>query len=252
MLPKNNTLETTALPLQAAPAVFTVDPMLPRTLEPEVMDTLDEAVDYDSMDHSEVNRLFADDFLVVASSRFSNGEIGSILDVGTGTAQIPIEICRRRKDIKITAIDLAGHMLQLAQRNVIKAGVTAQVKLEHVDAKVLPWPNAAFDAVISNSIIHHIPEPRQAFREMVRVLRPGGVLFIRDLMRPADREALDSIVARYAGDANDHQRQMFRDSLHAALTLEEVRRLLEDAGLPVAWVKQTSDRHWTISGAKGE
>src|SRR5262245_36565304 len=188
--------------------------MLPRILEPEVMDSLAEAVDYDSMDHAGVNRLFAEDFLTVAPDRLAGRATCRVLDVGTGTAQIPIEICRRRNDLRVTAIDLAAHMLQIAQRNVIAAGMTAQIKLEQIDAKGLPYGDAEFEAVISNSIVHHIPEPSLAFREMVRVVRQGGSLFVRDLLRPPDMQTLERLVAVYAGDANEHQRQMFHDSLH--------------------------------------
>ncbi len=224
--------------------------MLARTLEPEVMDSAAEAADYDSMDHADVNRLFADDFLAVAPICPPGHATVQVLDVGAGTAQIPMEIARRRNDLSITAVDLAAHMLQLGQRNIVRAGLTARIKLEQFDAKALPYVDGAYAAVISNSIIHHIPEPRTAFREMVRVLCPGGVLFVRDLLRPADRETLEKLVEQYAGEANDHQRQMFRDSLYAALTLQEVCELLDDAGLPVGWARQTSDRHWTIAGYK--
>jgi len=221
--------------------------MLPRILEPEVMDSAVEAVDYDSMDHTQVNRLFADDFLELVPVPAADRTF-CVLDVGTGTAQIPIEICRRRIDFRLTAIDLAGHMLQLAQRNVIREGLSARIRLEQIDAKSLPFPANAFDAVISNSIIHHIPEPQLVFREMLRVVRSGGQLFVRDLVRPQNLESLERLVAAYAGQANDHQRQMFGDSLHAALSLGEVGEILRDAGLPAGWARQTSDRHWTIAG----
>src|SRR5262245_55878627 len=224
--------------------------MLARKLEPEVMDTLDEAVDYDSMDHAAVNRLFADDFLAVAPDRLPGKATCLVLDVGTGTAQIPIELAPRRNDLRITAIDLAAHMLQVAQRNVIRAGLTTHIRLEQVDAKALPWTDGAFDAVISNSIIHQIPEPRPAFQEMVRVLRAGGTLFVRDLLRPPDLPTLERLVATHAGEANVHQQQMFHDSLHAALSLEEVRDLVRKSGLPAEWVEQSSDRHWTIAGRR--
>ncbi len=224
--------------------------MLPRILEAEAMDSQEEAVDYDHMDHSAVNRLFANDFLALAPSRLPGAATCRVLDVGTGTAQIPIELAPRRNDLRITAIDLAGHMLQVAQRNVIQAGLTPQIKLEQVDAKALPYADAMFDAVVSNSIIHHLPDPRIAFREMVRVLRKGGALFVRDLLRPPDRETLERLVGTYAGEANEHQRQMFGDSLHAALSLDEVRGLLADVDLPRDWARQTSDRHWTIAGMR--
>jgi SAM-dependent methyltransferase len=103
--------------------------MLDRVLEPEVMDTADEARDYDSMDHSQVNRAFAADFL--AASPILN----PILDVGTGTAQIPIKLCRQCPHAKTVAIDLADHMLALARANVERAGLASRIAIEKADAK---------------------------------------------------------------------------------------------------------------------
>src|SRR5262245_12371753 len=185
--------------------------MLTRVLEPEVMDTPEEARDYDAMDHAEVNRVFVADFRVVWDGA------GPILDVGTGTAQIPIELCRQAPAAEVVAIDLADHMLQVARANVRRAGLDQRIRLELVDAKGLPYADGSFGALISNSIIHHIPEPGHVLAEMVRVVRPGGTLFVRDLLRPETEARLRELVASYARDANAHQQQMFADSLHAAL-----------------------------------
>jgi ubiquinone/menaquinone biosynthesis C-methylase UbiE len=100
---------------------------------------------------------------------------------------------------------------------------------------------------MSNSIVHHIPEPFAVFVEMARVVKPGGALFVRDLLRPVDDATLARLVKAYAGDANAHQQKMFGDSLHAALTLEEVRELVTRLGFAANCVQQTSDRHWTWS-----
>jgi len=213
--------------------------MLPRKLEPEVMDTPEEAVDYDSMDHSAVNQLFVTDFLA-----HWNGE-SPILDVGTGTAQIPIELCRRDQRARVKGVDLAAEMLKVGRKNVEAAKLTDRIELELVDAKGLPYADGSFAAVMSNSIVHHIPEPRFAIGEMVRVCRPGGLLFVRDLLRPESERELERLVAMYAGESNDHQQQMFHDSLHAALTLTEIRALVGEFGFELAMVTQTSDRHWT-------
>jgi ubiquinone/menaquinone biosynthesis C-methylase UbiE len=221
--------------------------MIPRILEPEVMDTALEAADYHAMDHAEVNRRFVEDFLSFAGVHPSN-PVHRVLDVGTGTAQIPLELCRQNGKCHITAIDLSREMLKLGEKNIIAQGLAERISLEHMDAKSLPFAEAEFDAVISNSILHHIPEPGSVLGEMNRVLRTGGVLFVRDLLRPADEGTLDFLVESYAGEENPHQKQMFRDSLHAALTLEEVRELLREHSLPRDWVSQTSDRHWTIAG----
>jgi ubiquinone/menaquinone biosynthesis C-methylase UbiE len=218
--------------------------MLARVLEPEVMDSAEEARDYDAMDHREVNRIFVTDFLA-----FWNGA-GLILDLGTGTGQIPIELCRRAPKVQVVALDLAEHMLHLARENVSRAGLRDRIRLERGDAKELPYAAGTFGAVISNSIAHHIPEPRKVLAEMVRVVRPGGCLFVRDLLRPADEETVQRLVGLYAAEANAHQRQMFADSFRAALTLEEIRDLVAGLNFDHAGVRQTSDRHWTWQAHK--
>ena len=220
--------------------------MIPRILEPEVMDSAEEARDYDAMDHREVNARFAGDFQAAAGNA-GLPAAGRLLDVGTGTALIPIEIATRLPGLRITAIDLAEEMLVLGRKNVAAAGLADRITLQRIDAKDLAGPNAAFDAVVSNSIVHHIPQPLDVIREMARVTRKGGLLFVRDLLRPDSKAELDRLVSQYAGDANDRQRQLFADSLHAALTLDEVADLLESIALPREAVQQTSDRHWTVN-----
>ena len=213
--------------------------MLERVLEPEVMDTEDEADEYDRMDHRQVNQLFVSDFLAVHQSGWK------ILDVGTGTAQIPIELCQREKRAIVIAIDAAEHMLRYAAENVAGAGLVGRVHLELVDAKRLPYDDRSFPAVISNSIVHHIPDPRQVLGEMVRLLAPGGTLFIRDLLRPVDDATVRHLVQTYAGDATDKQRALFDASLRAALSLDELCQMIESIQVPADGVRQTSDRHWT-------
>jgi ubiquinone/menaquinone biosynthesis C-methylase UbiE len=225
--------------------------MIPRILEPEVMDTREEAVDYDAMDHSEVNRAFVDDLLAARVRVRPTSAVGDsgirVLDVGTGTALIPIELCGRSGDWRIVAVDLSAEMIKLGAKNVAAAGLQDRIDAQHLDAKRLPFESGRFDLVMSNSIIHHIPRPIDALAEMVRVAGPSGDLFIRDLLRPDDVAELDRLVSTYAGSANDHQRDMFRASLHAALTLVEMRELAREVGLSPGCVTQTSDRHWTLS-----
>jgi ubiquinone/menaquinone biosynthesis C-methylase UbiE len=225
--------------------------MLPRTLEPEVMDTAEEARDYDAMDHGAVNRAFVADFLTFrAAQGVTNAPPVHILDIGTGTAQIPIEMCSRDADCRVTAIDLAEEMLRVGRANVRRAGLDGRIRLERWDAKRMPCPAGSFDTVISNSIVHHIPEPGAVIAEMVRVVRPGGLLFVRDLLRPGDQATLQQLVDRHTPGANAHQKQMFADSLAAALTLAEVRALVAAHGFPGDRVNQTTDRHWTWQANK--
>src|SRR5688572_4869787 len=107
--------------------------MLERVLEPEVMDTAEEARDYDAMDFVAVNTRFCEDLLAFAPLP------QTVLDVGTGTARIPIELCGRAKGFTIVAIDLADHMLALADHNAKEAGVHDRIRFDKVDAKKLPY-----------------------------------------------------------------------------------------------------------------
>jgi ubiquinone/menaquinone biosynthesis C-methylase UbiE len=218
--------------------------MLSRVLEPEVMDSAAEALDYDAMDHTQVNQSFVADFLAFVSVK------GSVLDVGTGTAQIPIALCKQNLQIQVLGVDLAEHMLVVGKQNVRAAGLEKRIELLRLDAKKLPLEAGSFQAVLSNSIIHHIPEPRLVLAEMIRVTTPGGALFVRDLLRPRSDEDVQKLVRLHAGTANEHQRQMFEDSLRAALSLEEMRLLIGQLGFNPEPVVQTSDRHWTWAALK--
>lgn len=222
--------------------------MLTRILEPEVMDSPEDALDYDAMDHSEVNSRFVADFL-----RFHGSPRGgALLDVGAGTALIPIVLCQQSEDARVVAVDLAEQMLLVAARNVERAGLTDRIRLDRVDAKGLPYPDSSFEAVLSNSIVHHIPEPIAVIAEMARIVSPGGSLFVRDLARPDDHEQLDRIVQTYVGNEGEHARAMFRDSLLASLTVDEVKAMLRSLGLPDDGVTMTSDRHWTWTWQRPE
>ena len=99
--------------------------MLPRVLEPEAMDTPDEARDYDAMDHEAVNARFVADFLD-AHGPCRGGEI---LDVGTGPARIPIALCRADGKARVLGVDLAMQMLATAGRNIEEAGLAGRIRL---------------------------------------------------------------------------------------------------------------------------
>ena len=226
---------------------------LQRKLEPEVMDSAEDASEYNEMDHSEVNQAFVDELLAFLGTNEGfkprlddeEEELIGVLDVGTGTALIPALLCDQHAAFKVMAVDMAVNMLELASYNVHASLRGDQIELVQADAKDLGYESEMFDVVISNSIVHHIHDPKQCVAEMVRVVQPGGAIFVRDLMRPESMETLESIVQTYAGDATEYCQQLFHQSLHAALTLDEMRQLVLDCGWNPDGVQATSDRHWT-------
>jgi ubiquinone/menaquinone biosynthesis C-methylase UbiE len=225
--------------------------MLNRVLEPELMDSEEDAREYDAMDHSKVNAQFVTDLLAAVSDWslqqpvHPESEPLQVLDLGAGTAQIPIELARRAPNLQITALDAAECMLTVARMNVANAGFTNRIDVLRADAKQLPFASASFPVVISNSIFHHTAEPKSTIAEAIRVCAPTGLLFHRDLARPVADEYLVKLVDNYARTATSYQRKLFADSLRAALTLEEMRDLVTGHGFAADTVQLTSDRHWT-------
>lgn len=213
-----------------------------RILETEVMDTFEDAVEYDAMDFREADTQFAE----AAAALLGQARGGRVLDIGTGTAKIPVLLLARRPDLTALAVDMADQMLRLAAQNLAAAGMTQACTLARMDAKALDLPPASFELVMSNSIAHHLPEPLGLFREIARVTKPGGAILVRDLFRPESPDAAWAIVNRVAAGDSVRQKQLFFDSLCASLTLDEVRERVIAAGLEGARVVQSSDRHWSV------
>lgn len=211
-----------------------------RLLEPEVMDSWEEAIEYDAMDFTEVNTAFAQEAIALGPPAQ-----GLVLDAGTGPGRIPVLMCQMRPQWQFIAIDLAQNMLQIAAQHFEQAGLQKQIRLELVDAKHLPYEDGVFDMAISNSLIHHLPDPLPFFSELKRVTKPNSGIFIRDLFRPIDEVTMNALVESLGNAYDAQQKKLFRDSLHAALTLDEVNQLISTVGLVGVKVYQSSDRHWT-------
>ncbi len=217
---------------------------LPRVLEPEVMEGHEEVWLYDQMDHSAVNKAFVDDLI-------SGGTVGDrVVDLGTGTALIPIELCGRRRDIVVMAVDASVEMLELAKRRIEMAGMIDRIQLQFGDAKTLSdLQSEMAETVISNSLIHHLADPRSAVAAAMRIVVSGGRIFIRDLARPASQAEVDRLAKLYTSHEPEASQKLFRDSLHASLSLKEARELFMAFGFSPMTVRMTSDRHWTFDSS---
>lgn len=219
---------------------------LPRVLEPEVMSSAKEAGEYDEMDFSATDQLFAERAAQLVHG--ASGPVDLIADLGSGNAKIPLALCPLLPaSIRVCAVEMSPGMLAVAARNRARGSVA--LHLVAADAKLVPFADRSVGMVTSNSLVHHIPDPRALFLEIARVVRPGAPLLIRDLVRPEHEHALEKLVEAHGARWSPLQRTLFSDSLHAALTLEEVRQLLDECGLSDAQVTQVSDRHWSAERA---
>lgn len=213
---------------------------LPRVLEPEIMSSAEEAGEYDAMDFSATDQLFAE-----RAAELARGARW-IFDIGSGNAKIPLAIgALATATTRICAVEMSAEMLAAGVRNRLRAGADGRLLFLRADAKRLPLPDGCAELVTSNSLVHHIPDPRAVFREIARIVRPGGGILIRDLVRPESEEELAQLVGAHAAGSSPLQRRLLSDSLRAALTPREVRGILGECGLAGVSVTQITDRHWS-------
>jgi 2-polyprenyl-3-methyl-5-hydroxy-6-metoxy-1,4-benzoquinol methylase len=101
--------------------------------------------------------------------------------------------------------------------------------------------------LVSNSLLHHLPDPLTLWRALPQLACPGALVVIMDLHRPQAKETLEQLVMRHAADAHPVLQADFRASLHAAYTCDEVAGQLREAALSLS-VQTLGDRHWIASG----
>jgi ubiquinone/menaquinone biosynthesis C-methylase UbiE len=114
---------------------------------------------------------------------------GAVLDVGTGPGVLLAEIARSRPDLRVTGIDLSADMISRAERNV--GEFTERVTARVADVCDLPFAEDTFDLIVTSFSLHHWEDVETAARELARVLRPGGRLYVYDFRR-APFETLDA------------------------------------------------------------
>ncbi|MBZ0302761.1 MAG: class I SAM-dependent methyltransferase [Anaerolineae bacterium] len=100
-----------------------------------------------------------------------------VLDVATGTARLPLALLKHKHfQGRVIGVDLSRQMLRRAAAKL--RGFEAQTTLLWCPAEHLPFADHTFDVVCSLEALEFMPDPQAALHEMVRVLRPGGLLFV--------------------------------------------------------------------------
>ena len=153
----------------------------------------------------------------LAFSAVQPGQV--VLDIGSG-AGIDCLLAAERVGPtgKVIGLDMTPEMIERARKNASEAGVT-NVEFRLGDAEKMPVDDASVDWVISNCVINLSPDKPAVFREIARVLRPGGHIAISD------------IVAAELPEAIRHSRDAWTGCLAGAISEEEYVAGLEAAGL---------------------
>jgi ubiquinone/menaquinone biosynthesis C-methylase UbiE len=162
----------------------------------------------------------------------------SLLDVGTGGADIPLDLLdaarRRGRTLRVTGLDSRAAVLDAAREIDPRVGTADGLELVVSDARSLPWPDRSFDVVHASLLVHHLepPEALVFLREAARVARIGVI--VNDLVR-ARRHLLAARVLLGVATHNRYTRHDGPLSVQRAYTRMELRALLAGAALrPVA------------------
>lgn len=216
-----------------------------RVPEPELMDDPDQARAYSEGDFAEAHQLFA----ALAGQRFGP-IVGEVLDLGCGPGDPTVRFSLANPGAHVTGIDAAASMLDLAVSRVAAAGLAGRIRFEQ---RYLPDPELEghqYDAVISNSLLHHLDAPDSLWQTVAACARPGAPVVVMDLCRPDDARSVEALVARYAASAPEVLRTDFRNSLRAAYRPDEIRQQMARCGLAHLQVEPVSDRHLLVSGRR--
>ena len=214
-----------------------------RTLEPELMDDPEQALAYAGADFERENQGFVDRFL----EYFPEFTEGHILDLGCGPGDIPVRFARALPACRITGVDASGPMIELAGETVKRAGLADRItfRCERFQGILLAEP---VDAVVSNSLLHHVPNPLQFWYRLRQLVKRDSPVLVMDLLRPDSQEEVQAIVERYAAQEPEILRRDFYRSLLASFTEDEVAAQLAEMNLSRLVIDVVDDRHWVVSG----
>jgi ubiquinone/menaquinone biosynthesis C-methylase UbiE len=216
---------------------------LERVPEPESMDDSAEVEAYASAAAQAHLDAIDDTFVAHAQLLLKGRERGRALDIGTGPGQIVIKLGYRLTRWKFVGVDCSQAMIETARASLASAPeVAGRVEFRVADGNHLDFPNATFDLVVCNSVLHHIAEPQNLFSEIARVVKPGGAILLRDLVRPP-RFSYGSHIRKNARHYKGEMRRLYIASVQAAYTEEEMQKLVDVSALRGARVFRHGKTH---------
>lgn len=218
-----------------------------RTLEPELMLEENQSQAYALADFATPNLNFVNIFQKKLGKDFT----GNIVDLGCGNADITLRFARVYPNCLIDGIDGSQSMLNHGHKALKKEPINIQTRVNLIKGIIpettLPQPH--YDAIISNSLLHHLHNPSLLW-QFIKTYGIGRTkVFVGDLLRPASLAKARATVELYAKNEPEILKQDFYNSLLAAFEIAEIESQLKLADLDCLEVEQISDRHVLISGS---
>jgi cyclopropane fatty-acyl-phospholipid synthase-like methyltransferase len=210
-----------------------------RTPEPELMLGEEQAEAYAAADLSELQQ----SMVALFAARFGAPAGGCMLDLGCGAADMTIRFATAYPGVAVLGVDGSPPLLRQAERAIRVAGLEGRVRVEQRHLPDAALETGRFDAVIANSLLHHLADPATLWRTALRCAAPHAPVLVMDLRRPPDAQEAERLVALHAREAWPILQQDFFNSLRAAYRADEIRAQLDAAGLSDFQVEEIGDLH---------
>ena len=138
-------------------------------------------------------------------------------------------------------------MVRLAEETVQQAGLSGRITFRCERFQDLAGANVA-DAAISNSLLHHVPNPLQFWHKLRLVVKPGSPVLVMDLLEAGIARRGAGHRRSVCSGAPDILRRDFYNSLLAAFTEDEIAAQLAQMNLTRLLIDVPDDRHWVVGG----
>lgn len=189
----------------------------------------------------------------------SNDSPSKIIDIATGTGDLAIALARKIPAASITGIDLSEGMVEIGRRKVSEAGLSERVTLTTGDCLAMPFEDASADAITVAYGVRNFEHLDRGYSEMLRVLRPGGLLCVVELSTPVNplvkpfyhlyTKAIIPVVGRLV--SKDHRAYSYLpESIAAVPQGDDMLRLIRDAGFTDASFRRLTFGVCTIYTAR--
>jgi ubiquinone/menaquinone biosynthesis C-methylase UbiE len=187
--------------------------------------------------------LFAPIYPVIAQNiidRFGICE-GTCIDLGSGPASLAIAVAKR-SDLSVIALDFSDDMHGVAAKNIAEAGLSDRIRLLCGDVHDIPLNDETADLIVSRGSMFFWDDIHCAFREIYRVLKPGGKTYIGGgFGNRALRDSISAEMIRRNPDWKEFNRKNISPE-----NVERFRTMLDEIGVPSYEIIHGDEGFWIV------
>lgn len=157
---------------------------------------------------------------------------GVILEVGTGSGQLAMQLATRCPEVTVLGIDASAEKIAAATEAAERATLAGRVHFQRAALSRTRFKAEYFDGVVCDSLLHQVLDARGLLNEIARIVKKDGAVLVRDWRRPSVLSAWWHVrfFARRGGFTGA-ERKLFAVRLHAAYSHSEWRELLHASNL---------------------